>query len=87
MVKKAVTWNSSSNFHMRPAGTFSQEMGRFTCSVRLTYDGFRADGKSMMNLMAAGIPAQARVELECSGPDESEALAHAARLLEVELGE
>ena len=57
MVKKAVTWNSSSNFHMRPAGTFSQEMGRFSSSIRLTYAGFRADGKSMMNLMAASIPA------------------------------
>ncbi|NBK79051.1 HPr family phosphocarrier protein [bacterium D16-76] len=87
MVKKAVTWNSSSNFHMRPAGTFSQEMGRFSSSIRLTYAGFRADGKSMMNLMAASIPAQAQLELECSGPDEAEALAYAVQLLEVELGE
>lgn len=87
MVKKTVTWNSTANFHMRPAGTFSQEMGQFSSSVRLTYGDVRADGKSMMNLMAAGIPAQARLELECAGPDESEALDRAAQLLEVELGE
>jgi len=87
MVKKTVIWNSTSNFHMRPAGTFSEEMGRFSSSIRLTYEGFRADGKSMMNLMAAGIPARAQLELECTGPDEMEALEHAAHLLEVELGE
>lgn len=87
MVKRTVTWNSSANFHMRPAGTFSEEMGRFSSSIRLTYGGFRADGKSMMNLMAASIPARAQVEVECTGPDESEALAHASRLLEEELGE
>ncbi len=87
MVKKTVTWNSTANFHMRPAGTFSEEMGRFSSSVRLTYEGVRADGKSMMNLMAAGIPAKAQLELECAGPDESEAIERAARLLEVELGE
>lgn len=87
MVRKTVVWNSSNNFHMRPAGTFSQEMGRFDSSIRLTYGGFRADGKSMMNLMAAGIPARAQVEIECSGPDESEALACASRLLEEDLGE
>lgn len=87
MVKKTVTWNSSANFHMRPAGTFSQEMGRFSSSIRLTYGEFRADGKSMMNLMAAGIPARAQVEVECTGPDEVEALKCAAHLLETELGE
>ncbi|MCI9116083.1 HPr family phosphocarrier protein [Oscillospiraceae bacterium 21-37] len=87
MVKKTVTWNSSVNFHMRPAGTFSQEMGRFSSSIRLTYGEFRADGKSMMNLMAAGIPARAQLEVECAGPDEAEALARAACLLEEELGE
>ncbi len=87
MVKKTVTWNSTSNFHMRPAGTFSEEMGRFSSSIRLTYGGIRADGKSMMNLMAAGIPARAQVELECAGPDEQEAMERAAHLLEVELGE
>ena len=67
MVKKIVTWNSSVNFHMRPVGTFSQEMGRFSSSIRLTYGEFRADGKSMMNLMAAGIPARAQLEVECAG--------------------
>lgn len=87
MVKKTVTWNSTANFHMRPAGIFSEEMGRFSSSIRVTYQGVRADGKSMMNLMAAGIPARAQLELECVGKDESEALARAAHLLEVELGE
>lgn len=87
MVKKTVTWNSTSNFHMRPAGTFSNEMGRFSSSVQLTYEGVRADGKSMMNLMAASIPAQAQLEVECAGPDEMEAIARAEQLLERELGE
>lgn len=87
MVTKTVVWNSTNNFHMRPAGTFSQEMGRFDSSIRVTYGETRADGKSMMNLMAAGIPARARLVVECSGPDEAEALACAARLLEEDLGE
>lgn len=87
MVKKTVVWNSSSNFHMRPAGTFSQEMSRFSSNVQLTYGDFHADGKSMMNLMAASIPARASLDLECSGPDEGEALACATHLLEEELGE
>ena len=87
MVSKTVIWNSEGNLHMRPAGLFSEQMGRYESSVRLRYGEVRADGKSMMNLLAAGIPSRAQVEVECSGPDDEAALACAARLLEEELGE
>lgn len=87
MIEKDAKWNSTGPFHMRPAGIFSQEMSRYKSSVRLGFGGLLADGKSMMNLMAASIPAGAAVKVECQGPDEDIALEHAVRLLEQELGE
>lgn len=44
MVSKTVIWNSEGNLHMRPAGLFSEQMGRYESSVRLRYGEVRADG-------------------------------------------
>ncbi len=87
MVSAQVTVTNPQGFHMRPANLFAQTMGKYQSDVTLRYKERVVDGKSVMNLMAACMKQGSELTVECSGPDEAEALDAAVSLIRSGLGE
>lgn len=87
MVTKHMKVVGSQGFHMRPASVFAGEMGKFQSEVTIRFKGQPVNGKSLMHVIAAGIPCGAEIDVVCDGPDEKEALDKATQLIESGLGE
>lgn len=87
MVSKTLTIQNSQGLHMRPAGIFTKEMTKFNSEVFVIYQGNKINGKSIMNVIGAGIKCGSEVEIQCDGQDEKEALAKAEELIRSGLGE
>lgn len=87
MVMKTVTLINPEGLHVRPAGLFSAEMQKFRSDVWVCHGQSVVSGKSIMNLIAAGLQQGDQLELRCAGPDEEAALHRAVHLIESGLGE
>ncbi len=87
MVSKKVTVINKQGFHMRPAKDFVAEMAKFKSDINLIVGGKKANGKSIMNIMAACIKCGMEVEVCCEGEDEQAMLDRAVELIESGLGE
>lgn len=87
MVSQKTTLTNAQGFHMRPAGTFANAMGKYTADVNIKFNGNDVNGKSLMNIIAACIKCGSEVEIVCDGPDEKEALNEAISMIESGLGE
>ncbi len=87
MVSKKVVLKNREGLHVRPAGLFSNEMQKFLSDVLVCHEEAEVSGKSIMNLIAAGIQCGDEVEIRCSGPDEEKALDRAVDLIQSGLGE
>ncbi len=87
MISKKIKLVNSEGFHMRPAGMFAAEMGKFNSDITIVHGGKKIDGKSLMNIIAAAIKCGDEIEIICDGPDENEALRKAVELIESGLGE
>lgn len=73
--------------HMRPAQLFVNTMAKYDSDVTILFNGKSINAKSIMHLMAACIKQGCEIELQCSGPQEAEALKAAVELVESGLGE
>ncbi len=87
MVSKQVTVVNAQGFHMRPAGVFAGEMGKFPCDINIIFNGKSVNAKSLMNIIAACIKCGSEIEIVCDGEQEEEALAKAVEMVESGLGE
>ena len=87
MVTAKTTLVNPQGMHMRPAQLFVNTMARYNCDVAIRFNGKEINGKSIMHLMAACIKQGCEIDIECSGPQEAEALNAAVKLVESGLGE
>ena len=87
MVSRTLRLCSSMGFHVRAAGVFAREMVKFPCEVWVSRNEVRANGKSMMELVAASFRCGDEVVVRCHGPEEQSALKKAVELIENGLGE
>ena len=87
MIAQKVVVKNEQGIHMRPAGVFAKEMGKFNSTVHIIVNGNKVNGKSVMFLMGAGIKCNTEIEVECDGEDEEQALQAAITLIESGLGE
>ncbi len=87
MVSKKLTVVNSQGFHMRPAMTFASEMGKYPCKILIKSGDKSTDGKSLMNIIAAGIKCGSEIEIICDGDKEKEALDAASSMIENGFGE
>ena len=87
MVSEKLTLTNAQGFHMRPAGVFASEMGKFKSCVIIKFNGNEINGKSLMNIIAACIKCGSEIEIVCSGDDEQEALKKAVELASGGMGE
>ena len=79
-----------SGLHARPATLFTETAARF--SARITIENLDrgkgpVDAKSILMLLTAGVSRDQRIRLTADGPDEEDALAALAALVESGLGE
>lgn len=87
MVSQKITITNAQGLHMRPAMEFAQAMAKFEADVNLKFNGSGFNGKSVINIMAGAMKCGSEIEVECSGPDEQEALAKAIEMIESGFGE
>lgn len=87
MVSKKVKLVNKMGFHMRPANIFVTAMTKYSSDVFVTANDNKINGKSIMNIMAAGIKCGTEITIECDGADEKDMLNEAVALIESGFGE
>ena len=87
MTSKTLTITNAQGFHMRPAGAFAAAMAKFNSNVTIKFNGSDVNGKSLMNIIAAGIKCGSTIEIVCEGDDENAALDSAVAIVESGFGE
>mgnify|MGYP004684316827 FL=1 len=87
MVSKQLKVVNSTGFHMRPASAFATAMGKYSSDVKIEVNNTDVNGKSVMNLIAAGIKFGTEINVVCDGEDEKEALNEAVNMIESGFGE
>lgn len=87
MVSAKTTVINPMGLHLRPAQVFIKAIAPFASEVDITANGRTVNAKSIMNLMAACIKQGTEIEIQCSGPDEQEALDAALQAIASGLGE
>lgn len=61
--------------HARPATLAVSAAGKFKCNVTVACNGKSGNMKSIMSVMALGIPTKAEITVTCDGADEDAAAA------------
>ncbi len=87
MISKTTKITNEMGFHMRPANVFVTAMTKYSSDIELIVDNKRINGKSIMNIMAAGIKCGTEITVECNGADEGAMLGAAISLIESGFGE
>ena len=61
--------------HARPATVLVSAAGKCASNITLNYNGKSTNAKSIMGVMAMGVPSKATVEVVAEGADEDTAIA------------
>lgn len=73
--------------HLRAAAAFVQLAEKYQCRVSVSKDGHRANGKSILSVLALGTPKGEKVAIQTDGKDAEEALDALAKFVEGRFGE
>ena len=73
-------------FHVRPSTQFMQKAREFQSDITVEVDSLRADGKSIMQLMALGAMQGAVVKVSAKGSDAEEAVVVLVALIQGRFG-
>ena len=87
MLTRAVTVRNRLGLHARAAARFVHEANRFRARVTLARDGRVMDGKSILGILLLAASQGTVLELGADGPDEQDAVAALAALVESGFGE
>jgi len=82
MVSAKVKITDKAGIHMRPANNFISAMVKYRSDIKIIHGGNEINGKSIMNIMAAGLKYGNEIEIICTGEDEKEMLKEAVNLIE-----
>lgn len=74
-VDKTFVVIDKSGIHARPATTLVQTASKFNSDIDLEYNGKSVNLKSIMGVMALGIPTAAAIKITAKGHDSIEAIA------------
>lgn len=80
--QRTVRITNPQGLHMRPISAFAEMASRFDCTVTVTKDGRRVNGKSPLELMFLAAEQGSELLLEASGSDAEAALDALAALLD-----
>jgi len=86
-MQRTVTICNKLGLHARAAARLVQVASGFESEIRLRRDGREANAKSIMGVMMLAAGLGTELELMADGPDETEAAATIATLIEQRFGE
>lgn len=84
MIERTVVLASKHGLHARPAADLVRLASKYQSDIKLTKDDITVDAKSIMGVMMLAAECGSEVLITAEGPDESEAMAAVAGLLETE---
>ncbi|MEF9939784.1 MAG: HPr family phosphocarrier protein [Clostridium sp.] len=87
MVKAKVKIKNPTGLHLRPAGIFCTEAGRYQSSITFSYKNSISNAKSVLSVLGACIKCGDEIELMCEGVDEEAALTAMLKAVDDGLGE
>ena len=82
MVSRTVTVVNQLGLHARAAARFVHLATRFQAHIRVGHNGKVMDGKSIMGILLLAAPRGSAITISADGPDEQEAAAALAQLVE-----
>lgn len=74
VIRRDVTIPNRHGLHLRPAAMFTQTVSGFKAAVYVIYNGQKAEGRSLLEILKLGVKEGSRVTLAIDGPDEKEAM-------------
>lgn len=74
MEKRTFTITDPTGIHARPATLLVQTASQFSAGINLEYNGKTVNLKSIMGVMALGIPQNASITITAEGGDATNAL-------------
>ncbi|MDR0363324.1 MAG: HPr family phosphocarrier protein [Planctomycetota bacterium] len=80
------TIHNKYGFHVRPSTQFMQKAREFKSDITVEVNNLRADGKSIMQLMALGAMQGAVVKITAKGEDAESAVASLSALVQNRFG-
>lgn len=87
MLERKITIKNQAGLHMRPAGEFAKVATKCNSDVKIIHNGKDINGKSVLNIMAAGIKFGDEITIQCNGETEAEDLQKLIETVENGLGE
>jgi phosphocarrier protein len=82
LVRRKVRVKPEHGLHLSPISQLVRTATAFSSTVRLSFDGKRADAKSAFDLMLLAAPCGALLDLECEGTDAAAAADQLSRLFD-----
>ncbi|WP_042470291.1 phosphocarrier protein HPr [Bacillus ndiopicus] len=74
MVEKFFKVTDPTGIHARPASLIVQAANNFKSEINIEFNNKKANLKSIMSVMALGIPQDAEIKIVVMGQDETEAM-------------
>jgi phosphocarrier protein len=87
VIKRELAIQNRLGLHARAAARFVHTASRFRSRVTAGRDGRVMDGKSILGILLLAASQGTRIEVVADGPDEAEAMAALAGLVEGGFGE
>ena len=87
MISREIEIVNKLGLHARAAAKFVTEAGRYGCSVQLTRDGQKVNGKSIMGVMMLAASQGTTLTLTAHGEDEAAAANALEALVKARFGE
>ena len=87
MIRRELVIRNRLGLHARAAARFVHTAGRFRARVTAGRDGREMDGKSILGILLLAASRGTAIEVTAEGPDEEQAMAALAALVEGGFGE
>ena len=87
MIKRTAKVTNRLGLHARPAALLVTTATKFESQFFISKDSIRVNGKSIMGVMMLAAEMGTELILEVDGPDEIEAMAAIAKIIESGFGE
>ncbi|MCP8969523.1 phosphocarrier protein HPr [Ectobacillus ponti] len=82
MAEKVFTVKDQAGLHARPAAVLVNQASKFQSELQIAYNGKQVNLKSIMGVMAMGVPTGAEITITALGVDEEAALAALTQVLQ-----
>ncbi|SNS64723.1 phosphocarrier protein [Anaerovirgula multivorans] len=73
-MERKVMIQNETGLHARPASSFVKVASQFTSDINIEFNGKLINGKSILNILSAGLQKGAEIKIIATGADEKEAV-------------